>query len=281
MGSVPSTPNREGSDPWWPIENQNLELNPIAIGEQQQQDIQVNEIQSSNSEMSSSDKIENTTNVDVAMSNDETNSESDGVATTSNSKFNENDESNSEKKQNLNHQQSLEEFKEALRAKRELRKCAIAELRNEMTSLRCQLAEEKKLNEQLNREKRACKCQSEIPELTVDSIATESDNDVKSIESNIDLRSQLANVQFDLQKANAENFILSSELTATKRKAQSLKDIIAASKEIIEIRETELLQVIVDLLYNLNKQIIHLKLVSFRNLNLFNYSLAKIEIQGN
>lgn len=247
MGSVPSTPNREGSDPWWPIENQNLELNPIAIAEQQQQDIQVNEIQSSNSEMSSSDKIENTTNVDVAMSNnqtnDETNSESDGVSTTPNSKFNENDESNCDKKQNLNHQQSLEEFKEALRAKRELRKCAIAELRNEMTSLRCQLAEGKKLNEQLNREKRACKCQSEIPESTVNSIATESDNDVKSIESNIDLRSQLANVQFDLQKANAENLILSSELTATKRKAQSLKDIIAASKEIIEIRETELLQV--------------------------------------
>lgn len=140
-------------------------------------------------------------------------------------------------------QQSLEEFKEELRIKREMRTNAISELRNEISSLRKQLANEKEINKQLkqdrNKENLCHICGSIYNSLECNA----QQNFTTSIESNVALRSQLAELQFSLQNANAEILTLNTELAATRKQAKSLKEVIAASKEIIEIRETELTQV--------------------------------------
>lgn len=253
MGSASSTPTTEGStDPWWTIENQNLDLNPVAaandinpmenfrdlVEEQRGQvdDQRRSEVQLSGSESSASIEVENMVSVNepVAVSNDESdNAAADGAAQQPD------DDAQRSSSVDLSHRQTLEEFKEELRIKREKRKCAIAELRNEILSLRKQLETEKSLNKKLMTAKEANVDQHDC----FNGISVEY-SPSEQLETNISLRTQLSGTQFELQKTNAENLMLSSELAATNRKTQSLKDIIAACKEIIAVRETELTQVI-------------------------------------
>lgn len=126
--------------------------------------------------------------------------------------------------------QSLEEFKEELRVKREKRQSAIAELRNEISTLHNQLAAEKALNEQLIDERN---CISR----------NDDDDDIDAASHNHTLRVQLADVQLALQTANGEILRLTSELAGTKKQVSALKDVIAASKEMVGIREAQLHQV--------------------------------------
>lgn len=263
MGSTPSTPNRESSDtnsasdsPWWQIENQILELNPNRMdaspddpnsssnrSEPDQQQATPNEetetLISDHFECESASANEDKMHDDVAS-----NESSENGATTN------------------ERQQSLEEFKEELRIKRELRTNAIAELRNELSSLRRQLAHEKEINKQLIEERRDRQSLCEICSSIYKSLEHNNDDDVdngvngnsnsaataavataESQTTTITLRTHLAEVQFALQNANAEILRISGELTATRQQAKSLKEVIAVSKEMLEIRETELSQV--------------------------------------
>lgn len=308
MGSAPSTPNRESSDnntsdnPWWQIENQILELNPNRMEEasssgdpnssssdrseldQQQREPQIDETEeiliNTNNLECENNEDGNESRIDIAAAaalNENENSENAVVENNcaSNSSANTNIEMISSERGHSNNerQQSLEEFKEELRIKREMRTNAIVELRNELSSLRQQLAHEKEINKQLieerNKENLCEICSSiyksleqhndnhDVVECATASAVTilntvhdygnnsniEIDAKTGHITPNVTLRSQLAEVQFALQNANAEILRISSELTATRQQAKSLKEVIKMSKEIIEIRETELLQV--------------------------------------
>lgn len=233
MGSAPSTPHRDGSnDPWWPIENQNLQLNPnesvIAMAEQRS-DVQSNanrsDFVSSNDENVNCDEIENIVKTDIVVEVTNANETCEGVSVVAPTKDKEN--------------QSLEEFKEELRVKREKRQNAIAELRNEISTLRNQLAEEKAINKQLIDEKN---CISRNDDDRRDGDIDEVDATSNQY-NNHSLRIQLADVQLSLQNANGEILRLTSELAATKKQVTALKDVIAASKEMVEIREVQLQQV--------------------------------------
>lgn len=243
MGSAPSTPSQEGNiDPWWSIENQTLELNPPEMNPN-------SETNSEQSQQTNADDASVRAD-DLAVSSSENEAKNESIVAESTvlsetnennlENLNENCASSSEVKQS-NQNQTLEEFKEELRIKRELRKCAISELRNEMSNLRHELAQEKALNKKLMSEKRDCRCfmtnrETETTEDQTDSTATS-------------LRSQLSEVQYSLQLANAAILSLTTELSVTKRQTRSLKDVVAATKQMLEIRETELNQVIIHLVH--------------------------------
>lgn len=232
MGSTASSPNRERSDPWWPIENANLDLNPNAMDP-------------NNSEVGQQPADVSSNNIDTQNSGEHENSVEENSSETANRSDPEvetPDSSNATRNgaTAVSKQQSLEEFKEELRIKREMRTNAIAELRNEVSTLRQQLAAEKEMNKQLVAEqnnKNLCEiCSSIYESLEVDAADTSSPKFCT-------LYKNLADLQLSLQNANAEILSLTTELVATKQQTKSLKEVIAASKEIIEIRETELSQV--------------------------------------
>lgn len=234
MGSVPSTPSREGSDdPWWPIENQNLELNPFAMDP--------SELNTSQNESRPVEAVEVTDNSenksDLNANSDENESRNTSESDKASHSSVNCDKSNLVERINKR-EQSLEEFKEELRVKRELRKCAIAELRNEVTSLRQQLAEQKEINQRLIDDKGDCHHVFNNVE-AIDDI----DSGTRAIRPNIALQTQLADVQMSLQSANSEILLLTSELTASRKQVQTLKDVIKASKDMISIREVEVEQV--------------------------------------
>lgn len=237
MGSMPSTPYRDGSnDPWWPIENQNLTLNPndesLTAMAERRSDVQSNvnhsNFETQNDENVIFDEMENILKsdnvVEVTSVNDVNRENVTSVAATTNEK----------------ETQSLEEFKEELRVKREKRQNAIAELRNEISTLRNQLAAEKMLNKQLCDEKN---CISRNIDVRIDDNIDGSAEIENTPSNDRTLRIQLADVQLSLQNANGEILRLTSELAATKKQVNALKDVIAASKEMVEIRETQLQQV--------------------------------------
>lgn len=248
MGSTPSTPNREsGEDPWWPIENQNLDLNPNAmdatnsrsLNQIEEQVAPIDGSETSNSNTRSDSVDESKPNVEN-ISN-ETISKIEDVAPDSSIESNKISEIVSFKRH-----QSFEEFKEELRIKRETRTNLVNELRNEISTLRRQLADEKQITTQLKQERNnrnLCQICNSIYDSIENIESLVATNQNEPIGSNITLRSQLAELQVSLQNANAEILTLSSELAATKKQAKSLKEVISASKEIIEIRETELTQV--------------------------------------
>lgn len=250
MGSTPSTPNRDsGDDPWWPIENQNLDLNPNEMDptnsrdlnriEEQADEIDGSATSNSNTRNTSSDEESKQSLENIPNTMDEISSDIEIVVPDSS------EESKSSETKCSHRQQSLDEFKEELRIKREKRTNAIAELRNEITSLRRQLADEKEITKQLKQERNSrnlCQICNSIYD-SLENIENSVQPNFEMNGTNITLRSQLAELQFSLQNANAEILTLTSELAATKKQAKSLKEVIAASKEIIEIRETELTQV--------------------------------------
>lgn len=241
MGSTPSTPNRESSeDLWWPIENQNLDLNPNVMERIEEQEAHTEQPEASNSNVqinSADDESVKHDQENIPLEIETSSSDVEIVQPESGSKLKISEISSSSR-------QSLDEFKEELRIKRELRSSAISELRNEITMLRRQLAEEKEITQQLKQERskpNLCQiCNSIYDSLdTIDSNIEMS----RGSSSNISFRSELAELQLSLQNANAEILTLTSELAATKKQAKTLKEVVAASKEIIAIRETELSQV--------------------------------------
>lgn len=233
MGSVPSTPDGT-DDPWWPIENQNFSLdqspllNVVAMDRQGQSAAAIDEIDEicEFSEVCHSETM-----------NNESQSESSGDA--------DNKIVNVERKE-----QTLEEFKEELRIKREKRQSAISDLRNEITSLRQQLSEEKEINKHL-KQGTSCGASSvaeclETEEIIEDIATAINENDEPEQvhnRSNITLKRELANVQLSLQLATSEILSLQAELNVRQKQTDTLKEVNTVSKQMIRIREDQLNQV--------------------------------------
>lgn len=235
MGSSASTPDST-DDPWWPIENQNFSLdqspllNVVAMDRQGQSASAIDEIDE-NCEISDVSSGENLNNE----------SQSENSETICDASDDTNKVENVDRKE-----QTLEEFKEELRIKREKRQNAIADLRNEITNLRQQLNEEKEMNRQLRRENLcSSSTNSELvgPEEIIEDIATAIDVYDKPHQSQIELKSELANVQLSLQLANSEILSLQAELNVRQKQTDTLKEVNAVSKQMIRIKEDQLSQV--------------------------------------
>lgn len=116
--------------------------------------------------------------------------------------------------------QSLDEFKQELKVKRELRHSAIAGLKKEITDLRQRLADEKTVNKMDQ------------------STSTDDLGDCS-----LTIRKQLAESQLGLQMANSEILTLTEETDVLKKQVLSLKEVITISKTMVSIREEQVDQV--------------------------------------
>ncbi|KAH8334274.1 hypothetical protein KR059_008248, partial [Drosophila kikkawai] len=141
-------------------------------------------------------------------------------------------------------EQSLEEFREELRQKREARQTAVQDLRDEITNLKQQLAKEKAENRRLRKE------QGEEEELQDQDISPNPDIDPdddnptsRSRHANI----ELANAQLALQQAQAENLSLRGELEVVQRQVGTLKEVISCCKQMLSVKEEQCAQLKVKL----------------------------------
>ncbi|KAH8369017.1 hypothetical protein KR200_002764, partial [Drosophila serrata] len=137
-------------------------------------------------------------------------------------------------------EQSLEEFREELRQKREARQTAVQDLRDEITNLRQQLAKEKAENRRLRKE------QGEEEE--VQEQETTPNSDIDPDDDNPTSRSrhaniELANAQLALQQAQAENLSLRGELEVVQRQVGTLKEVISCCKQMLSVKEEQCAQV--------------------------------------
>lgn len=234
MGSVPSTPDST-DDPWWPIENQNFSLDQspllnVAMDQQGQSAAALDEIDE-NCEIS---EVGHSVNLNNESQSENIVGSDDGNKTQSVEK----------------REQTLEEFKEELRIKREKRQSAISDLRNEMASLRQQLAEQKEINRQL-KQGNNCGQSTTSPNLESEDIfddisaAISGNDEAEQVHnrSNITLKRELANVQLSLQLANSEVLSLQAELNVRQKQTDTLKEVNTVSKQMIQIREDQLNQV--------------------------------------
>jgi chromosome segregation ATPase len=132
------------------------------------------------------------------------------------------DESGDERKERQ--RKELEEFREEINRKRELRQQCIKNLREELNDLRERLATESMNNEQLRE-------------------LMEQRGSDKSIESLVDenkrLKIELAECQLFLQTSNSENINATLENQALHDHVRSLKEVIKATKEMLKIRELQ------------------------------------------
>lgn len=179
MGSVPSSPNGTNSDPWWSIENQNLNLDrsPLQTNMDDRQ-------QGRRESFAAGAAAVHLTNENVSISNNESHSEVKSTNITVISHSDDKDSvkndgeksatitnvqqqlplcsAASEKKENASDanvivrahtkEQSFVDFKEDLQAKREIRKSALAELRAEIVQLKAKLTEQREINQKLRRQ---------------------------------------------------------------------------------------------------------------------------------
>ncbi|XP_059614189.1 cingulin [Phlebotomus argentipes] len=143
----------------------------------------------------------------------------------------------------------MEEFRQNLREKREQRQTVIANFRQKLTHLE---KENVKLREIIETAGIKVDFEDDFDAKSADIAATSStivaspddsdhqqdddDDHVTSIKSN------LAETQHELQLANANVLSLTSELSAVKRQVVSLKEVNTISKQLMEIRETEVNQ---------------------------------------
>lgn len=123
--------------------------------------------------------------------------------------------------------QSLDEFKQELKIKRELRQSAIAGLKKEILDLRQRLMDEKTI-----KENNFCEKMDQ----------TTSTDDLSDF-FNFSLRKQLAESQLELQLANSDILTLTEETDVLKKQVFSLKEVITISKTMISIREEQVDQV--------------------------------------
>ncbi|KAH8249624.1 hypothetical protein KR032_010948 [Drosophila birchii] len=141
-------------------------------------------------------------------------------------------------------EQSLEEFREELRQKREARQTAVQDLRDEITNLRQQLAKEKAENRRLRKE------QGE--EVEVQEQKATQNSDIDPDDDNPTSRSrhaniELANAQLALQQAQAENLSLRGELEVVQRQVGTLKEVISCCKQMLSVKEEQCAQLKVKL----------------------------------
>uniref|UniRef100_A0A0K8VS35 Uncharacterized protein n=1 Tax=Bactrocera latifrons TaxID=174628 RepID=A0A0K8VS35_BACLA len=148
-------------------------------------------------------------------------------------------------------EQTLEEFKEELRIKRLARQTAVQDLRDEIATLRRQLAEEQELTRRLRRNNAVELSSTEVEVSTVVDeegaiggvTRAEPDSDDEDPQSrgrhaNI----ELANAQLALQMANAENLSLRTEMGVVQKQVGTLKEVIACCKQMLSVKEEQCVQ---------------------------------------
>ncbi|KAI9586012.1 intracellular protein transport protein USO1 [Glossina fuscipes] len=156
------------------------------------------------------------------------------------------------------HEQSLDEFKEELRVRRLARQSAVQELRDEITSLRRQLATERALSQRLRSgedlqevnvlpQKNDCERtilnvmssqKTSTREETKDNSNDDADDEdplSRSRHANI----ELANAQLALQMSNSENISLRGELSVLQKQVGTLKEVITCCKQMLTIKEEQ------------------------------------------
>uniref|UniRef100_A0A0A1WJC6 Coiled-coil domain-containing protein 14 n=1 Tax=Zeugodacus cucurbitae TaxID=28588 RepID=A0A0A1WJC6_ZEUCU len=147
-------------------------------------------------------------------------------------------------------EQTLEEFKEELRIKRLTRQTAVQDLRDEIATLRRQLAEEQELTRRLRRNNAVEVSSTDVEPSSVDeegaiggTTNAEPDSDDEDPQSrgrhaNI----ELANAQLALQMANAENLSLRTEMGVVQKQVGTLKEVIACCKQMLNVKEEQCVQ---------------------------------------
>ncbi|KAH8413069.1 hypothetical protein KR009_007781 [Drosophila setifemur] len=136
-------------------------------------------------------------------------------------------------------EQSLEEFREELLQKREARQNAVQDWREEIASLKKQLAQEKAENRRLRKDQGEEEGQ-DTEETPVDpSLDPDDDNPTaRSRHANI----ELANAQLALQQAQAENLTLKGEAEVVQRQVGTLKEVISCCKQMLSVKEEQCAQ---------------------------------------
>lgn len=129
------------------------------------------------------------------------------------------DESNEDRKERQ--KRELDEFREEMNKKRELRQQCMQKLRAELTDLREKLSNEMMINEQLREERGTDKSLDDL------------------IAENKRLKIELSECQMYLQTSNAENINSTLESQALRDHIRSLKEVIKATKEMLSIRELQ------------------------------------------
>uniref|UniRef100_A0A1A9WUR3 Uncharacterized protein n=1 Tax=Glossina brevipalpis TaxID=37001 RepID=A0A1A9WUR3_9MUSC len=155
------------------------------------------------------------------------------------------------------HEQSLAEFKEELRVRRLARQSAVQELRDEITSLRQQLAAERARSQPLSSTENLDNMHvlpqkgdfakniinpisSQEHSLSEEAQSHSNDADdedplSRSRHANI----ELANAQLALQMANSENISLRGELSVVQKQVATLKEVITCCKQMLTIKEEQ------------------------------------------
>jgi len=141
-------------------------------------------------------------------------------------------------------EQSLEEFREELRQKREVRQNAVQDMRDEIASLKKQLAKEQAENRRLRKEEGA-EDHTQIQDASLD---TPSRPDSDPDDENPSSRSRHANIelasaQLALQQAQAENLSLRGEVEVVQRQVGTLKEVISCCKQMLSVKEEQCAQV--------------------------------------
>ncbi|EDV57223.1 uncharacterized protein Dere_GG24652 [Drosophila erecta] len=140
-------------------------------------------------------------------------------------------------------EQTLEEFREELRQKKEARQNAVQGLRDEIASLKEQLAKEKsetlRLRKDLVGEGQADtqRDDSDTPSKP-DSDPDDENPSSRSRHANI----ELANAQLALQQAQAENLSLRGEVEVVHRQVGTLKEVISCCKQMLSVKEEQCAQ---------------------------------------
>lgn len=132
------------------------------------------------------------------------------------------DESMDERKQRQ--RKEMEEFREEMNKKREMRHACIKKLREELIDLREKLSTEMETNTQLRETLEFRGVDKSIDELA---------------DENKKLKAELAECQMYLQTSNAENINRTLENQAIRDQVRSLKEVISAIKEMLKIRELQ------------------------------------------
>ncbi|XP_055839824.1 cingulin [Episyrphus balteatus] len=248
-------------DPWWwEIENQNLLLNVVS-----------NEVDSSGASTSSvihdNSQIVSKPSEQRKMSQRRSKSPPPSTMEESSSDFpsesgsaasenlvvmKKSDEIEQEIDANVRKEQSLEEFKEELQTKRMARQTAVNDLREELQSLRRQLAEERRsrsaegttteeVQPTVTTSEEVKKKEMEESDRAYAQYAQKiSDDEVVSESTNPKV--QLAEAQLALQMANAENLSLQTELGVTRKQVVSLKEVVTCCKQMIAMKEEQVIQ---------------------------------------
>ncbi|XP_022223736.2 plectin [Drosophila obscura] len=154
------------------------------------------------------------------------------------------------KEESPKREQTLEEFREELRTKREARLTAVQDLRDEINSLRRDLAREQADNRRLRKdqgEEEEKPQEQEPQEEPLEQRKEQQQPAIDPDDENPSSRSrhaniELANAQLALQQANAENLSLRGEVEVVQRQVGTLKEVISCCKQMLSVKEEQCAQ---------------------------------------